>query len=93
MLARHGLLALALAATVACTAPGDGSSAPSAPGRGPSATRPSPGGRSTADARVRSFAGRVPPELAPDARWLGAPPSSLAALRGRVVYVQFAFPT
>ncbi len=45
------------------------------------------------NARVRSFLGRMPPEIAPDARWLDAPPSSLAALRGRVVYVQFAFPT
>jgi hypothetical protein len=51
------------------------------------------GARSTDDARVRSLRGQVPPELAADARWLGAPPTSLAALRGRVVFVQFAFPT
>ncbi len=51
------------------------------------------GGPSTLDSRVRSFRGRTPPELAADARWLNAPPSTLSALRGRVVYLQFAFPT
>jgi hypothetical protein len=51
------------------------------------------GGRSTADPRVRSFMGQVPPELAGGARLNAAAPPSLAALRGRVVYVQFAFPT
>jgi hypothetical protein len=49
--------------------------------------------RSTSDSRVRSFLGRIPPDLAPDARALNATPTTLAALRGRVVYVQFAFPT
>ncbi len=51
------------------------------------------GGRSTLDARVQTFRGRTPPELSADVRWLNAPPSTLSALRGRVVYVQFAFPT
>jgi hypothetical protein len=52
------------------------------------------GGRSTSDPRVRSFAGQVPPALAADGTWLNvAAPTSLAAQRGRVVYVQFAFPT
>lgn len=54
---------------------------------------PGGGGASTMDSRVRTFRGRTPPELASDARWLNAPPSSLAGLRGRVVYLQFAFPT
>jgi hypothetical protein len=35
----------------------------------------------------------VPPAFAPDARWLNAPPATLASLRGRVLFVQFAFPT
>ncbi len=54
---------------------------------------PGGGGASTMDSRVRTYRGRTPPELAADARWLNAPPSSLAGLRGRVVYLQFAFPT
>jgi hypothetical protein len=49
--------------------------------------------RSPTDARVRSYQGTVPPEVSPDARTLNAEPATLAALRGRVVYVQFAFPT
>jgi hypothetical protein len=49
--------------------------------------------RGVSDARVRSFVGQAPPELAADARWLNAPPSTLAGLRGRVVFLQFAFPT
>jgi hypothetical protein len=51
------------------------------------------GGRSTEDPRVRSLRGQVPPELAGDVMWSNSPPTSLAGLRGRVVYVQFAFPT
>jgi hypothetical protein len=51
------------------------------------------GSSSTTDSRVRSFRGQAPPELSPDARSLNAPPATLASLRGRVVYVQFAFPT
>ena len=50
--------------------------------------------RSTDDPRVQSFEGKPPPDLAIDAMWLNAPAtSSLAAMRGRVVYLQFAFPT
>ena len=50
------------------------------------------GSRSTSDARVRSFRGQTPPELPTDGVWLGGG-GSLASLRGRVVYVQFTFPT
>ena len=77
---RSALLPIAVAGLVSCTAP--------------TGTRPTaPGASEARDARVRSFLGRVPPEIAPDARWIGAPAASLAALRGRVVYLQFAFPT
>ena len=52
------------------------------------------GGRSTQDARVRSFAGRTPPDVFTLGTWVGpAGPTSLSELRGRVVYLQFAFPT
>ena len=54
---------------------------------------PGAGGRSTTDSRVRSFAGQVPPDVFTDGTWVArAGPTSLAALRGRVVYLQFAFP-
>ena len=54
----------------------------------------SPGSRkASTDARVHSFLGQTPPEIAADVRWLNAQPASLAALRGRVVFLQFAFPT
>lgn len=76
------LLALAAAGLVACAAP---------KGAPPSSTGRPPAQRH--DSRVRSFVGQVPPEIAGDARWLSGAPSSLAALRGRVVYLQFAFPT
>jgi hypothetical protein len=82
---RTSLVALALLWSAACAA------SPSA-GTSPSSS-PSSTARSTADSRVRSFRGQVPPELAPDARWLNAPRATLASLRGRVVFVQFAFPT
>jgi len=52
-----------------------------------------PAAPSTSDARVAKRVGQAPPELGSDLRWLNAPPTTLAALRGRVVYVQFAFPT
>jgi hypothetical protein len=73
----------------ACSSPSGGGGATA------QATRPSPGrsAPSTSDSRVRSFLGRPPPEIAPDVRWLDGPPAPLASLRGRVVYVQFAFPT
>ena len=45
------------------------------------------------DARVRSFLGQAPPDLAAEARWLRTAPTSLAAHRGQVVFLQFAFPT
>lgn len=49
--------------------------------------------RASTDARVHSFFGQAPPEIAADVRWLNAQPISLAALGGRVVFLQFAFPT
>ena len=81
---RIAVAALAAAILSACAGSG------SAPQAGPAAR----GGRSTQDARVRSFAGRTPPDVFTNGTWVGrAGPTSLAALRGRVVYVQFAFPT
>jgi hypothetical protein len=50
-------------------------------------------GRSTSDPRVRSFLGQVPPELGADLRWVMRAPAPLASLQGRVVFLQFAFPT
>lgn len=65
----------------------------SAPAPGP-ASAAAPAGRSTSDSRVQSFLGRTPPDAFTGGAWVGrAGPTSLAALRGRVVYVQFAFPT
>jgi hypothetical protein len=44
------------------------------------------------DVLRKPLVGKVPPELvAGDADWLGGPPVSLAALRGRVVWLQFNF--
>ena len=45
------------------------------------------------DARVRSYLGQAPPDLAAEARWLRTAPTSLAAHQGQVVFLQFAFPT
>ena len=57
------------------------------------AGRTAAGSRSTSDARVKSFAGQTPPDVFTDGTWVSkAGPTSLAALRGRVVYLQFAFP-
>jgi hypothetical protein len=51
-------------------------------------------GRSpTTDARVHSLRAQTPPDFTPDARWLNAPSASLASMSGRVLFVQFAFPT
>lgn len=52
----------------------------------------SSGARSTSDPRVQSFLMQTAPELPVDGTWVGRP-SPLAGLRGRVVYLQFAFPT
>ena len=50
-------------------------------------------GRSTSDERVKSYQGKVPQDVFTDGTWVSqAGATSLAALRGRVVYVQFAFP-
>jgi len=48
---------------------------------------------STASPPASQRAGQAPPEFADDVRWLNAPPTTLAGLRGRAVFVQFAFPT
>jgi hypothetical protein len=40
----------------------------------------------------KNFVGKVPPELvAADADWLAGPPTTLAGLRGKVVWLQFNF--
>jgi hypothetical protein len=49
--------------------------------------------RRAADPRVRSFMGQALPDVTGDVRWLNVPPTTLGALRGRVVFLQFAFPT
>jgi len=81
--ARPGLgalvLLLALAVLAACSS--------RAPAAAPT------GGRSTSDARVKSFQGQPPPDVFTNGTWVSrSGPTSLAALRGRVVYLQFAFP-
>ncbi len=54
----------------------------------------SPGAVSrSGDPRVLALLGQTPPEVPADVRWLNGQPASLAALRGRVVFLQFAFPT
>lgn len=76
-----GLLLAGLAG--ACSAP-----APQA-GAGPATA-----GRSTSDARVKPFLGTVPPDVFTDGTWVTpVGPTSLAAQKGRVVLVLFAFPT
>ena len=76
---RPALLALCLALPLAgCASGSSGSSSAASP---------------STDARVRSFLGQAPPDLAAEARWLRTPPTSLAAHRGQVVFLQFAFPT
>ncbi len=75
------LLAAVLLAATACS-----SSSPPGP-------RSAPSGRSTTDSRVKSYMGQVPPDVFQNGTWVSrAGETSLAALRGRVVYVQFAFP-
>lgn len=54
---------------------------------------PAKGRAPTTDSRVPKRVAQTLPEFAPEARWLNAPPASLASLRGRVLFVQFAFPT
>jgi thiol-disulfide isomerase/thioredoxin len=49
-------------------------------------------GRTDADPLYFSFLGREPPELAPGGNWLNpADGPTLASLRGKVVFLQFAF--
>ncbi len=50
------------------------------------------GGKSTSDPRVKRLIGQQAQELPADGTWLNGA-TSLASLRGRVVYLQFAFPT
>jgi thiol-disulfide isomerase/thioredoxin len=52
---------------------------------------PPAAGTSDADPWYASFRGRKPPELAADGTWVTGGPATLASLRGRVVYLQFAF--
>jgi hypothetical protein len=62
-------------------------------GAAPAPQRAQASGRSTTDARVKSFMGQTPPDVLTNGTWVSrAGPTSLAALRGRVVYLQFAFP-
>jgi len=84
-------LTLALVAFLVACAGSRSAPAPAGPAR---AAAPAPGtANSTADPRVRSFVGRTPPDVFTDGTWVGpAGPTSLAAERGRVVYLQFAFP-
>lgn len=83
---RHAHAAAVLAFVLAaCSSPG------SSQGRSQGSSQGS--SRASTDARVHSFFGQAPPEIAADVRWLNAQPASLAALGGRVVFVQFAFPT
>ena len=75
------LVAIVLLIATACS-----SSAPPGP-------RAATGGRSTTDSRVKSYMGQVPPDVFQNGTWVSrAGETSLAALRGRVVFVQFAFP-
>ena len=74
---RAPLILLLLVLAAACSSPGGQTSS----------------GRSTQDARVKSYRGQTPPDVFTNGTWVGeAGPTSLAALRGRVVYLQFAFP-
>lgn len=46
----------------------------------------------TRDVARAPLVGKVPPELrAADADWLAGPPTTLAALKGKVVWLQFNF--
>ena len=72
------MLLAALVLSVAC------SSAPSSGSR-------QTGSRSTSDPRVRSYVGQVPPELPADGTWSDPSRPSLAAHRGRTVFLIFAF--
>jgi hypothetical protein len=83
---------LSSVAALAALTLGACASSAGAPPAGASGAGPSASGRSTTDARVRSFVGQPPPELG-ELAWGPAPATSLAAQRGRVVFLQFAFPT
>jgi thiol-disulfide isomerase/thioredoxin len=66
--------------------------APPSPGPAAPAGAPPPAaGTSDADPWFLSFRGKAPPELAADGTWVVGPKATLASLRGRVVYLQFAF--
>lgn len=76
-------LALTLAA---CSAPPAGEPTAGQPTAGRTSSR-------TQDPRVKSYLGQTPPDVFEGGTWVSrAGPTSLAALRGRVVYVMFAFP-
>jgi hypothetical protein len=80
-----GLVGLAVLIAAACSAPRSttGGAAPAA----------NSSGRSTQDERVKSYRGQVPPDVFRQGTWVGsAGETSLAAERGRVVFLMFAFP-
>jgi thiol-disulfide isomerase/thioredoxin len=52
---------------------------------------PPAAGTSDEDPWFLSFRGKAPPEFAADGTWVSGGPATLASLRGRVVYLQFAF--
>ena len=52
---------------------------------------PPAAGTSDADPYWFSFVGKAPPPLSADGTWVVGRPTTLSALRGRVVYLQFAF--
>jgi hypothetical protein len=81
-----GVLAFAAAVAAGCSSGGPSGGAA---GGAPSAAA----SQRAADPRVRPLRGQAPPEFTSDVRWLNAPATPLAGLRGRAVFVQFAFPT
>lgn len=52
---------------------------------------PPAAGMSDADPLYFSYVGRAPPALSADGTWVVGAPTTLEALKGRVVYLQFAF--
>jgi hypothetical protein len=77
----HRLLVLACIVAAGCSS------------GGPSPASSRSGAPRASDSRVKPLRGQPPPEFTSDVRWLDTPPTTLAALRGKVVFVQFAFPT
>ncbi len=65
--------------------------APPPPPRPPPLVPPPAAGTSDQDPLFFSFTGRAPPPLAEGGTWIVGTPTALSALKGRVVYLQFAF--